>query len=442
MHFKNLSIKPMKNINFYILLSLLGVLLISCSKKPGSSPGTSNTTKTTATIKFIDTLPDNTPMKHPGGLLTNSDFTRIRAMVTSGTEPWLSGWNKLLANPHAQLSYNPSPTVKLIRGGGTPEESEPDNYSHAFNDVAAAFQTAIRWKVTGDTAYANKTIQILNAWASTCIGIYGDSNSALAAGIYGYQFAVTGELMRDYSGWKPADFQAYQQWMLKVFYSINRSFLLTHFGSCPEHDWSNWDLCNLASSMAIGILTDKRTAYNFAMNYLQHSPNGNGNLRNAINYVFTGADAGLAQLQESGRDQGHATLVIALLGPICQMAWNQGDDLYGFDDNLFLKACEYTAKYNVAKLDVPFHSFTYYTCVWYPSLTPNQITQVSSDSRGTVRPMYALPYYHYAKIKGLTATYTKLGVQVTSPEGGGGDYGPNSGGYDQLGFGTLLYTLP
>jgi len=27
------------------------------------------------------------------------------------------------------------------------------------------------------------------------------------------------------------------------------------------------------------------------------------------------------------------------------------------------------------------------------------------------------------------------------PEGGGGDYGPNSGGYDQLGYGTLLYTL-
>jgi hypothetical protein len=27
------------------------------------------------------------------------------------------------------------------------------------------------------------------------------------------------------------------------------------------------------------------------------------------------------------------------------------------------------------------------------------------------------------------------------PEGGGGDYGPNSGGYDQLGYGTLMATL-
>lgn len=26
-------------------------------------------------------------------------------------------------------------------------------------------------------------------------------------------------------------------------------------------------------------------------------------------------------------------------------------------------------------------------------------------------------------------------------EGGGGDYGTTSGGYDQLGWGTLMYTL-
>ncbi len=426
--------------SYLILLVFTGLLWISCSKKTGTSQLTP--ADTIATIKYIDTLPDNKPMAHPGGLAVTADFIRIRALIATGAEPWISGWNKLLANSHAQLSYNPSPTVKLIRGGNSPEEPAPDNYAHAFNDVAAAFQTAIRWKVTGDTNYANKSIQILNAWASTCVGIYGDPNKALAAGIYGYQFAIAGELMRDYRGWQPADFQAYQQWMLKVFYSNNYDFLLYHQNSCPEHYWSNWDLCNIASAMAVGILTDNRGAYNYAINYLQHSPNGNGNIQKAINYVFTGADSGLAQLQESGRDQGHATLVIALLGTICQLAWNQGDDLYGFNDNMFLKACEYTAKYNVANLDVPFHSFDYYTCVWYPTLTPNHITQVSPDSRGTIRPMYALPYYHYAKLKGLTAIYTKLGMQTTSPEGGGGDYGPNSGGFDQLGFGTLLYSLP
>jgi hypothetical protein len=32
-----------------------------------------------------------------------------------------------------------------------------------------------------------------------------------------------------------------------------------------------------------------------------------------------------------------------------------------------------------------------------------------------------------------------MGVEAVAPEGGGGDYGPTSGGFDQLGFGTLMY---
>ena len=36
----------------------------------------------------------------------------------------------------------------------------------------------------------------------------------------------------------------------------------------------------------------------------------------------------LGQCQESGRDQGHATLCVSLLGAFCQMAKNVGEDLF------------------------------------------------------------------------------------------------------------------
>jgi hypothetical protein len=55
--------------------------------------------------------------------------------------------------------------------------------------------------------------------------------------------------------------------------------------------------------------------------------------------------------------------------------------------------------------------------------------------------MWEIPYNHYAKLKGLATTYVQLGVQTTRPEGGGGDYG-GGGGFDQLGFGTLLFAQP
>ncbi len=389
-------------------------------------------------VTVIDTLLPSEPMKHVGALHTPEDFARIKAKLTAGDEAVTAGWNKLIANGHAQLTRTASPVETLIRGGNSAEEPRPDNYGNAFRDVAAAYQLALRWKISGDDAYAETAINILNAWASTCKGISGDTNTALAGGIYGYQFAVAGELLRDYDGWAVEDFEAYKQWMKDVFYKLNMAFLTSHWGTCDSHYWANWDLANLASVMAIGILTDNRSMYNYVVDYLQNG-NGNGNWYKAFNHVFDGENAGLAQIQESGRDQGHTVMVIGIAGHIAQMAWNQGDDFYGLDDNRFMKACEYVAKYNVAKLAVPFNQ---YTRKWAANCAQTEVhTQISDAGRGEVRPVWAGPYYHYAKIKNQNPQYIELGMKSVYPEGGGGDYSPNSGGYDQLGFGTLMYTM-
>ncbi|MDR1586103.1 MAG: alginate lyase family protein [Treponema sp.] len=386
----------------------------------------------------IPLKPASAPMLHVGGLHTAEDFNRIKTKLTANEEPWVSGYAKLTANSHAQSAYNPGPVAQIVRGG------TGENYSRAFNDAAAAYQLALRWKISGDPVFAARGVYILNEWAKICTEVTGDTNQSLAAGLYGYQFAVAAELLRDYGGWSPSDFSAFKQWMLDVFFPKNLDFLTRHHDTWDDHYWANWDLCNLASVLAIGILTDRRDIYNIAVRYLQTGI-GNGNFSKFVNYIhITGAEE-LGQLQESGRDQGHATLCIALMDLICRLTWNQGDDFYGFDDNRFLKGCEYTAKYNVANLDVPFQR---YVRLWgnkksYPTPLQETHTVISSSGRGTVRPMWAGPYYHYAKVKGLEESklrYTKMGVDATAPEGGGGDYGSASGGFDQLGFGTLMYT--
>ncbi|MEO7044043.1 MAG: alginate lyase family protein, partial [Ferruginibacter sp.] len=401
-----------------ILLNVL--LLISCNKTASKSSGGNTTnpdsTSISTTVSYIDTLADNAPFIHPGLLQSQADFDRIREKVNAGTSPWIDGWNILIANSHAQATYTPNPVDTLIRGGGSREQPKPDNYSRAFNDAAAAYQLAIRWKVSGDNSYADAAIRILNEWAKVCKALSGDSNAQLAAGIYGYEFANAAEIMRTYEGWNADDFKKFQTWMYEVWYPINKDFLVRHNGTCNSHYWANWDLCNLASEIAIGVLTDRRPIYNDAINYLQKGI-GSGNIYNAINPVYGDS---LAQWQESGRDQGHCTLDVALMGVICQMAWNQGDDFFGLDDNRFLKGCEYVAKYNVAGLDVPYTAYTNCEGVSNPV--------ISSDARGTVfRPMWELVYNHYVKLKGLNAQWVTMAVKTVRPEGGGGNYGPNSG---------------
>lgn len=392
------------------------------------------------TIKLKD---KSVPMIHCGALHTPEDFAYIRERLAEGKEPWTSGVVQLRTNSCARLDWTPNPQRILERF------SNGGNYTIAMKDVAAAYQCALRYNLGDGEEYAQKSIEILRAWADKCTAIGGDSNSALAAGLYGYQFAVTGELMRDYWMEKEPDaFKRYQQWTVDVFYPVNYAIAIEYWGMPPFHYWANWHLCNLASMLATGILADRRDIYNQAVQQLQ-TGEGSGRMTHAIYHVYTAEEEGgkyaqyanLAQWQENGRDVGHTKLCQGLMGVICQLTWNQGDDFFGYNDNMYLKGCEYNGRMWTAKLEVPYIPYVrVYQGPWGIAEHISDILASKDDANGA-GSIWALAYYHYAKIKGLPAEkyqYTKMGMEVSMPEGGPNGSG-NSGAYDQLGFGTLMY---
>ncbi|MFE2071016.1 alginate lyase family protein [Streptomyces sp. NPDC059467] len=368
-----------------------------------------------------------TTFTHPGMLHNAGDINRAKVRVAAGTDPWLSGWNKLTANSHSQSTWTNRATATIIRGG------TGQNYSLLYNDIAAAYQNALRWKVGGTEANAVCAADILNAWSKTLTTVTGDADRFLAAGLYGWQFANACELMRDYSGF---DLAAAQSMLANVFYPLNNSFLTNHNDACITNYWANWDLCNMASVLAIGILNEDKAKYDQAVTYFK-SGAGNGSIEHAVPYLYTDSDGyALGQWQESGRDQGHTVMGMGQMGAICEMAWNQGDDLYSYDSRRFMKAAQYVAKYNLGQ-DVPFTTYTWGTG---QSCATSSQTVVSASSRGQIRPVWAMLHFHYNRRINLDDKYiSAMYYNLVAPEGGGGDYGSDSGGYDQLGFGTLMY---
>jgi hypothetical protein len=361
---------------------------------------------------------------HPGALHTQEAFDRMAENVAAGNDPWLSGWDRLVANTHSAAGWAPNPQELVCRGG-----SDPQNYGILYNDIHAAYQNALRWKVTGDTAHGDTARDICNAWSETLQGICGGSEVVLLAGIYGYQFANAGEILRDYPGF---DLVRFQDMMLNYFYPMNHDFLIRET-NCIGHYWANWDLCTMASIMAIGILRDDQAQFDEAVDYFYNGP-GNGSLTNAIPYVYD--DVGLAQWQESGRDQAHSMMGIGLMGTICEMAWNQGVDLYAADDFKFRKACEYVARYNLGYDDVPYTTYTWNNG---PHCVPTEQPVISEGGRGQVRPVWERVFHHYwGRLEQDCPNMQEMAL-ANSPEGGGGDYGSTSGGFDELGHGTLAY---
>jgi len=362
------------------------------------------------------------PFVHPGALHTRADFERMAAKVKAKEQPWFENWQMLESSPHG-LRAPIRPVEQVIRG-----DAAKNNYTSAQKDAATLYQCALRYQVTGDKEQAQKAVELLNRWSSTMKkGVGGDSNYALGAGIVGYEFACGAEMMRDYPGWKGEDFEACKE-MMKLFLGGNRYFLRNHNGTGGTHYRLNWDTCNMTSMLAIGVFLDDEETFNEALDYFFEGV-GNGCVERAVGYVFPN---GLGQTEEMGRDQPHNVTGWAFMANFCQIAWNQGVDLFGYDNNRLLRGWEYVAKYNLGYDDVPF----------VPHRTSDlKYTEgeISQAGRGALPPMFELIYNHYANLKGIATPYVKEAAEKVRPERG--PQGGHPSAYDFLSYGTLTYTL-
>jgi len=358
---------------------------------------------------------------HPGGFNTQADFARMKDKVAAIASPWIDSWNLLIADGHSQLGYTPNPQVVVHRG----DPPYDDNSYWLCTDISAAYACGLRWKISGDNRYADKAVEIMNAWSSTLTKIGwsdGHYDGFLVASLQGYQFANVGEMMRDYPGWAAADFVRFQAMMTNVFASMNMG-LLSNPSSLSVY--SSWDLGAIACLLSVAVLCDDRATFDGAINYFKTGL-GNGGVFNTVNYLHPGY---LGQTQESGRDQGHNTLSVALLATICEVAWNQGEDLYGYANNRVLAGAEYVSKGNLTdpatgKLyAMPFAPYT-------NGGAPDTVFAVGTE--GARRLGWASLYHHYVNRKGLSAPYTGKYMLATQPEGA-------SLG-DELGYGTLTFT--
>ena len=412
-------------------------------------------------------VPDVTvKFSHPGAYVNAADLARVKQHVAAAdaSDPVYASWKELCASPWAQESIKPSALATVVRGDPSGTGVASENYILCDQQAAAAFQLALRWQVSGETKYAEAARAILNEWATVCKKITAnDNNQYLLAGFQGYTFANAAELLRSYSGWSASEQSTFGKWLRDVWYAKNYWFIENHGGSgvCDLHYWSNWELCNLASILAIGIYLEDQEMVNY-VNKQFLSGKGSGAVKNLVPYDPiadpSGKSAFIAQCMESGRDQGHATLCVSETAELCRMAQNVGLDFWGAENNRVLAFFEYEAKYNVKQngtfitTSMPFTEYKYCVdCSCSNHSHGATHTAIAQDGRGKERPGWDLIYAHYIKEKKLAANtcyYTKLFAQQLrsrdgklTGDGGAGDsrYGSTSAAFDQLGWGTLLF---
>lgn len=359
------------------------------------------------TALILTTSSSQAEFVHPGLLHTREDISRMRVAVTNKQKPIIDGFGLLAQHPNSQSDFQLKGPFESAGRRPTIHDGE------TRSDAQAAYHNALMWAITGERAHAKKAIEILDAWSARHKRITG-LDGVLLAGLQGIKFANAAEILRyTEAGWPEADIIRCEQWFREAWLPVIVDYAT--FANC------NWDTAALQTKMAIAIFCNDREMFEDTVRYAVDGA-GNGSITNAIPFP-TG------QAQETTRKQHYAQLGLGLLCNAAEMAWNQGVDLYGWSNNRILRGMEYNAAYGLGE-NAPYQPYLDRTGKYGFGGKHQPHDKISPISRGTFTPIFAQPYHHYVKRRGLKAPSLEKVAQKTRPEGCSGD---------QVGLGTLTH---
>ncbi|GAB6012417.1 alginate lyase family protein [Viscerimonas tarda] len=310
---------------------------------------------------------------HPGIDQTKADLDFMKQQVLLGKEPWKSAFDKL--KEKTSLDYVIQTEPHIIQGA----YGKPDIGGKLMSSAGdMAYNCALVWYITGDKAYAQKAIEIMNAWSSG-IWDFDDNNAKLLVALSGQVYCNAAEIIRySNAGWQQKDIDSFSNMLSSVFYPVIRFYF-------PEAN-GNWNGAIERTIMAISVFTDNRKMFDNAVhNYLYASYNGS-----ILKYVYPSG-----QCQESIRDQGHVQMGLREFAGAARIAYSQGVDLWSVANNRLALGFEYTAQYMVDKAP-----FAY-----------GKISELSKK----LNDDYEFAYRHYAA-SGLEMKYTKIAADSIRPQ--------------------------
>jgi len=387
----------MKGQNFISLFLLLTLFCVSASTRAQSNILTNNSTSKLEK-SFV----------HPGILHSQASLNHIFEVATKKTMPEYGSYELLKNHPCASAQYKMNGPFTVISRDGQYAYTK----SKMEADFSAAYLNALMWIATKDESHAKKTLEILGAYADSLKLIPSTNDAPLLVGLEGLKIVNAMEILRyTYTGMTAEQMTKINRMITNIFLPVCETFYKT-----KAYTNGNWGPIVTKTYISAAIYFDNKAMYNKAIDFY-YNANDNGTIKNYIS-------GSTGQVQESGRDQGHSQLGVGALATVCEIAYNQGDDLYNALNNRLLKGFEYVARYNLGDDNVPFATWKDVTGRY------SDWKVISDKSRGHFIPVYEMVYNHYVRIKGLSMPYTEQVINKIRPEG-----------YDrdQPAFGTLLF---
>lgn len=206
----------------------------------------------------------------------------MKDKVRSGQEPWKSAFERLWEQ--TSLTFEATPVTHISVGAYGANSRGGRAFSRSSK---AVYNHALLWYLTEDRRYAEKAIEILEAW-SNVLWDFDDNNAKLNVGLDGPGFLYAAEILKHTDAhWKEVDRQRFERLVMTVFYPVIKNFFTEANG--------NWDASMIHTMLCIGIFMDDPAIFNRAVERFLHGPGNSG----ITKYIYPNG-----QIQETTRIGG------------------------------------------------------------------------------------------------------------------------------------------
>jgi hypothetical protein len=285
---------------------------------------------------------------HPGVLVNRAQLDFVKTKIAANAEPWKSAFEAAKSSDLGSLTYTPHPWATCECG----PRSNPDRgCKDEQHDSDAAYTQALLWYFSGNQAYADKAIQIMNAWSGTLTGGHKLENGPVQAAWCAEVWPRAAEIIRYISSsWGASDVKKFEKFLATQYVPS-----LTG-GSCEN---GNKELSMSEALINIGVFNDDRNTFDLGVKmwrgrapaYIYLSTDGPKPVQPANCEMAIWGNKGHTTplvdglLQETCRDSGHANMALSAMVNAAETARQQGLDLYAEQGKRIMAALEYQAQF-------------------------------------------------------------------------------------------------
>jgi hypothetical protein len=229
-----------------------------------TATGTFKLAGTHAAITLRGLIVNPNPTLHPRTVFDAAELETIKARVNSSTQPQRNAWTQRVlpdANDGLNFTADPEASYSFDTGAGSGQGTVPYSRAAFWRNSTPAYACALAYLQTGDTRYANKAVQILNAWATKAPNMLpeGRSHPGLHIASFLVQFLYADDLLRgaSYQPWLNARSRFETWWRNKPMTNIRAVISEKMPGNTPaqwrQGDGTNWLDAAINAMLAAGI---------------------------------------------------------------------------------------------------------------------------------------------------------------------------------------------